>query len=168
MDDVLTVKLAGTEDAEALAEILTSGVNNKVAHGDMAWGTEPYTAEELRERVAKGRTYIAKLGDEPVGTFALLWEDERVWGEQPPVAGYLHQLAVKDGYRGMHLGRRLLDWAGHYVAQSGRQLLRIDFPPDNVGLKTYYEKLGFKWIKDSEVSTPHTTYSAALYERPAQ
>ncbi len=162
----ITVEVAKHEDAEALADILSSGVKNKVAHGDMAWGNEPYTPEELRERIDHGNTYIARIGNEPVGTLLLIWDDQMTWGEQPAIAAYVHQLAVKDGYRGMNLGGKLLDWAGQQAASSGRELLRIDIPPVNDGLKRYYENLGFTWVKNREIHAPHATYEAALYERP--
>lgn len=164
--DALSVKVAKTEDAEALAEILSSGVRNKVAHGDMAWGTEPYTGEELLGRIEKGSTYVAKLGNQPVGTLVMIWDDETTWGEQPPIAAYVHQLAIKDGYTGMDLGRQLLDWAGQQAANNGKEFLRIDFPPDNESLKSYYENLGFQWVENREISAPHGAYNAALYERP--
>lgn len=78
----------------------------------------------------------------------------------------MHQLAVKEGYRGQDLGKQLLDWAGQQAANNGRGLLRIDFSPENDGLKAYYEKLGFKWVQNREIHAPHATYTAALYERP--
>lgn len=166
--DAITVEVARSEDAEVLAEILSSGVKNKLAHGDGSWGTEPYTAEELRERIKKGHTYIAKAGGEPVGTLLLIWEDELMWGDQPPVAAYVHQLAVKDGYRGKDLGKQLLDWASQQASNNGRDLLRVDFSAENEGLKSYYEDLGFSWVQDREVNAPHETYVAALYERPTE
>lgn len=161
----LSIDIAKAEDSEVLAEILSSGVRNKVAHGDMAWGAEPYTSEELREQIEKGNTYIARLGSQPVGTLLLIWEDEMTWGEQPPTAAYVHQLAIKDGYRGMGLGKQLLDWAGQQAANNGRTLLRIDFPPENDGLKSYYENLGFRWVQNRKIHAPHATYTTALYER---
>ncbi len=164
---VVMVEAAKPEDAQAMAEILTSAAQNKVAHGDMAWGTDPYTAEELRERIENGSAYIARLGNVPVGTLLLLWEDEMIWGQQPPVAAYVHQLAIKDGYRGMDLGQQLLDWASQQAANNGREFLRIDFRPENDGLRAYYEKLGFKLVQNRDVYAPHETYTAALYERPA-
>jgi ribosomal protein S18 acetylase RimI-like enzyme len=163
--ELISVEVARPVDAEAVAAILTSSLEHKVAHGDMAWGTEPYTVDELQERIAKGNTYIARVGGVPVGTLLLIWEDELVWGEQPPIAAYVHSLAVKDGYRGMDLGKQLIDWADQRAASEGRELLRIDFPPENDGLRAYYEKLGFTWVQDKQVTTPHKTYTATLYER---
>lgn len=162
----ITVAVAKPEDAEILANILTSGVQNKVAHGDMVWGSEPYTADELSDRIDKGNTYLAKIGDELVGTLMIIWSDEMTWGEQPAIAAYVHQIVVKDGYRGINLGSQLLDWAGQQAAKKGRTLLRIDVPAGNAGLKSYYKKLGFKWVQDKEVHSPNETYTVSLYERP--
>lgn len=159
------IRKAELADAAPLAEILTQAMKYKIAHADSAWGSEPYTADELHSRIAKGNTYTAWLGDTVVGTLLLLWEDEMMWGKQPPIAAYVHQLAVKDGHRGQDLGKQLLDWASQQAADQGRELLRIDFPPENDGLRAYYEKLGFKYVEDREIHAPRAIYNAALYER---
>lgn len=161
----LMIRKAGLADAEPLAEILTQATQYKIAHGDNAWGSEPYTAEELEARIAKGNTYAAWLGDTIVGTMLFLWEDEMMWGKQPPVAAYVHQLATRDGYRGQNIGGQMLDWASQQAADNGRQLLRIDFPPQNDGLRQYYEGLGFQFVENRLIEAPHATYTAALYER---
>jgi ribosomal protein S18 acetylase RimI-like enzyme len=164
----LNIRKATLNDAKALAEILTQAVSYKLSLGDKAWGNEPYTPQEVEGRIKKGHTYTALLDDEIVGTFMFLWEDEMMWGKQPPVAAYVHQLAIKDGYHGQSIGRELLDWAGKEAAREGRKLLRIDFPPQNAGLKKYYEKLGFKFVSERLINAPHATYTAALYERPVE
>jgi hypothetical protein len=65
----------------------------------------------------------------------------------------------------MDLGKQLLDWASQQAAEQDRGLLRIDFPPENDGLRAYYEKLDFKFVQNREIHAPHATYTAALYER---
>lgn len=163
----LAVRVAQPEDAEALAELMNQAMQYKLKHGDKAWTDVPYSVKELQPRIEKGHTYIARLGDEIVGTLVLLWEDERAWGKQPPHAAYVHQLAVKDGYHGYNLGGQLLDWAGQQAVAKGREFLRVDLPPDNEGLKAYYEKQGFTWVKNREIHADWGDYTAALYERPA-
>lgn len=162
----LTIRKATMNNAAALAEILTQAMRYKQSLGDNAWGDEPYTIDELKPRITKGNTYTAWLSDELVGTLIFLLEDEMMWGKQPPVAAYVHQLAIKDGYHGQGIGGQLLNWAALKAAKQGRDLLRIDFPPHNDGLKQYYEKLGFKFVMNREINAPHATYTAALYERP--
>lgn len=162
----LDIRQARLEEAEIMAQILTDAVNYKMAHDDKVWGDEPYTATEVEGRISDGTAYIAWLDDTAVATFMLTWQDEMVWGKQPPVAGYVHQLAVSDGYHGQGIGGEVLDWAGKRVAEEGRQFLRIDFQPLNLGLKSYYEKMGFRWVRDQEVKAPQGVYTASLYERP--
>lgn len=161
----LQIKPAAEHDAEIMAQILTEAMQYKLAHGDKAWGDEPYTPQELQKPISEGKAYIAWLDGKAVGAFILTWDDEMIWGQQPPVAGYVHQLAVSEAYHGQKIGEQLLDWADKKVAEKGRDLLRLDTKPYNTGLKTYYEKLGFRWVKDREVKAPQQTYTAALYER---
>lgn len=162
----VAVQPARPEDAEALAGILTSGVISKVARGDMAWGENPFSTIKALERIAKGNTYIGRIGQTPVGTFSIDAEDTLVWGQQPSNAAYVHQLAVNDKYRGMNLGKQLLDLASQEVARMGKTLLRLDVPAENEGLKSYYESQGFTWVENRVVSTGRGDYTAALYERP--
>ena len=164
----LSIRKSTLDDAPILAEILTQAMNYKLSLGDKAWGDQPYTPQEVQSRIVKGHTYTALIDDEIVGTLMFLWEDEMMWGKQPPVAAYVHQLAIKDGYHGQGIGGKLLDWASNKAAKEGRKLLRVDFPPQNAGLKKYYEKLGFKFVKKRLIHAPHASYTAALYERPVE
>lgn len=114
-----------------------------------------------------GDTHVAWLGDVPVATLSLLWSDEMMWGRQPPVAAYVHQLAIRDGYRGLGIGAEVLNWAGGRAAESHRSLLRIDFPPENDGLRRYYRRIGFEWVSDRVIRGQRRTYTAALWQRPS-
>lgn len=162
----LIVRKARPEDAEALAEVLTQAMHYKLARNDTAWDSVPYSVEELQEQIVKGNTYAVWLDGTLVATLRLLWENEMMWGDQPPIAAYAHQLAVKDGYHGHNIGSQLLDWAGQQAAAKGRKLLRIDFRPSNSSLKAYYVKHGFQFVKNRKIHAPHATYTAVLYERP--
>ena len=161
----IEVKPAQLVDAQALADVLTEATQYKLAHNDKAWGSEPYTVEEVTERISEGNTYAAWSGTTLVGTVMFLWEDEMTWGHQPPVAGYLHQAAIKDGFHGLGYGKQIFDWAADEVAAKGRTLLRLICRPDNLSLRKYYESLNFIYVKDRKIHAPDKTYTAALYER---
>ncbi len=162
----LLVRKARLEEAEALAGILTQAMEFKLSRQDKAWGSHRYTTEELRERISKGNTYAVWADKTLVATLLLLWEDEMMWGKQPPDAVYVHQLAIAEGQHGKDIGGELLDWAGEQAVKQGRRFLRLDCPPSNKGLRKYYEKQGFTWVQDRQIHAPQATYMAALYERP--
>lgn len=162
---MIEIQKASAEDADTLAAILTEAKQLKISLNDDAWASRDFTPELLREWIEEGNTYSVRLNGRIVATFALTWEDT-TWGQQPPVAGYIHKLAVNGDVRGKGIGGDILNWASIQIMKKGRQLLRLDFPRENSGLKTYYERHGFKWVRDEKVIRPNKIYLESLYERP--
>lgn len=168
--DKLSFQPASEADIPVITDVLTDATQYKLKHADSSWGTEGWFQHEIQERMDDGNLfYLVKLNDEVVGTASLSWQDERNWGKQPDNAGYLHQLAVKDGYHGQNLGSQIIDRLGAEVLSNGRQFLRLDCNAQNAELCAYYEKLGFEQVgtntrPDNELGT----YQSALYERPVQ
>ncbi|CAN5762755.1 hypothetical protein BH18ACT11_BH18ACT11_13780 [soil metagenome] len=89
--------------------------------------------------------YLAVLGGQAVGTFALQWSDEETWGRVPDNAGYVHGLAVRREFAGMDLGCELLGWTENRVFRSGRKYLRLDCTAGNEALNEYYRHAGFTY-----------------------
>jgi ribosomal protein S18 acetylase RimI-like enzyme len=128
------------------------------ARGIEQW-PDPYPADWVEPSIRRGETYLAHEGDDVVGTITLRWEDPVFWGEQPPVAGYVHGVAVRREFAGQ--GPRLLEWADGQVAAAGRELLRLDCRTDNEKLRGYYEGHGFAYRGDTTVAD----FRTSLYER---
>ena len=161
----LDIKNATKSDAKLLAEILTEATQYKLERGDETWGSEPYSSQEAAELIALGPTYLVYKDSKVVGTFALLWDDEKNWGKQPPIAGYLCRMAVRRGAHGQGLGQQIIAWALKEVASKDRQFLRLDCSAHNAELCTYYEKQSFVQVATKQ-SPRNKDYLAALYERP--
>jgi len=157
----ITVRRAGPADEAAVLGLLETAATWLWARGVRQWEPGSFTAATAGV-AAPGRTaYLAEVGGQPAGTFALLWADPDVWGEQPPNAGYLHSLAVDRAFAGQGLGAALLDAAADQVRAAGRAYLRLDCWAGNTMLRGYYAGLGF--TPRGEVYM--TTFSAALFER---
>jgi ribosomal protein S18 acetylase RimI-like enzyme len=156
---------ATEKDIPVLAAILTEANQYKLDREDRAWGTEPFSEEEVKHYMANSTTYVVYLGAEPVGTFALRWDDERIWGEQPSDAGYLHRLAIKQVAHGQNLGEQIIAMAEQEVSKNNRQYLRLDCAEENKKLCAYYEKRGFIKVGRKEVISQGIKYIAALYEK---
>jgi GNAT superfamily N-acetyltransferase len=121
---------------------------------------DPFPRLRVDEAFERGDLYVARSGGEIAATFTLQWEDELFWGPQPPVAGYIHAVAVRREHAG--LGRELIEWAVRAVRDSGRAYLRLDCMRDNARIREYYEALGFQHRGDTVVGGH---LDASLYER---
>ncbi len=162
--EALSIDLARHNEAAQISRVLGDATIRKVTYGDMSWGSEGWSEDDSSELISRSPTYAVRLDGEIVGTVGLQWEDASIWGDQPPVAGYIHRLAIKDGFHGLGLGEQVLNWAQAEAAKKGRSLLRLDCSTDNPKLCAYYEKLGFV-----QVGTKHRegdgVSPTALYER---
>lgn len=150
-------------DASVVASILTDAVGRKQKYDDHAWGSGVYSEEEVLSLMNQSPAYIAYVDGEPVGTVALQWDDESVWGVQPPNAGYIHRLAVREGIKTKGVGSQIIDWASDQVAKRHRQFLRLDCNIQNTKLCAYYDKQGFTRADIRRRS--EDGYVTALYER---
>ena len=161
----LRVRRAITEELPAISSILYYAVHAKMHHGDLNWGDKAYGSDELSAQITAGVVYVALLGDDIVGTFRMEWQDDGMWGAQPPIAGYVQRFAVASGYRGQRLGSRIFDLAAQVVERQGRQYVRLTCPIGNEKLRAYHESNGFLRA-DGKASPVHPAYAAAYYEKP--
>lgn len=129
--------------ALAIVAILTDATQYKLRRGDMAWGQQGPTERAVQEQLSRRETYVALRDNDVIATFRLQWEDKHYWGDQPPVAGYMHGLAVREDAHGKAVGAQLVAWAAQEVSKRGRQYLRLDCDARNFALCRYYDRLGF-------------------------
>jgi ribosomal protein S18 acetylase RimI-like enzyme len=141
--NALEVRQAHPDDLDEVVAILSEAARWLLERGIYQW-PDPFPRDRTAELVDGGEFYLALVDGEPAATFALLWSDPSFWGEQPPLAGYVHAIAVRRSYAGQRLGEKLLDWADERIAAAGREFLRLDCMSDNAVLREYYERLGFE------------------------
>jgi GNAT superfamily N-acetyltransferase len=138
------VRPAGPNDLERVLEILSECSLWERAHGISDPWPYPFPAERVRIGLDHGEVFLAYADpDSAVATVNLSWEDPRFWGEQPPVAGYVHRLAVRPSHAGRSIGRWLIEWAAERVRERGRGFLRLDCLAANSRLCRYYTDQGF-------------------------
>jgi ribosomal protein S18 acetylase RimI-like enzyme len=157
----VNVRAASPDDLAEVLSILSEAARRPVAAALGQW-PDPFPAERALPALERGDTYLAQVDGEAVGTLMLQWDDPAYWGQQPPVAGYLHRLAVRSSYAGRGLGGELLSWADGEIAARARTLLRLACMTDNPALRQYYERAGFRHCGDVVVRER----SSSRYERP--
>lgn len=154
-----------TEDnVTEITAVLNSATQYKIAHGDVAWGTRGWAEKNVMGTLSTSDVYVIKKNEEIVGTFALQWEDEQYWGAQPTVAGYIHRLAIKDGFRGKGIGEFAINWSVEKVVSENREYLRLDCDANNSSLCAYYEKQKFTRVGIKPMPE-YGDYIASLYQR---
>ena len=154
----MRLERAHKNEVEVVLEVLSESARWLTSRGIEQW-PDPFPRDPVERSIARGETFLVRVGDEVAGTVTLRWSDPLFWGEQAPVAGYVHALAVRREFAG--LGAKVLDWAGEEVREAGRRLLRLDCRSENAGLRQYYERHGFLHRGDTVVEDSQTS----LYER---
>jgi ribosomal protein S18 acetylase RimI-like enzyme len=163
-----SIRRATAADIPALTQIRNDAHAKKVAHGDYAWGKEGdgFSETWVRNNVSQREMYVVELDGTLVGTFVLDLDDERHWGSQEPIAGYVHGLCVRQGFNGRGLGNFMLDWCANKVSGMNRRFVRLDCAAHNAKLCAYYESLGF--IRAGLYPEPESDgYVWSLYEKSA-
>nr|WP_241238508.1 GNAT family N-acetyltransferase [Burkholderia gladioli] len=98
--------------------------------------------------------YVVELEGTPVATFSLVLDEDKHWGPQEPIAGYVHGLSVRKGFNGRGLGSFMLDWCGNKISALNRRFIRLDCAVHNAMLCAYSESLGF--IRVGQYAEPKT------------
>lgn len=123
--------------------------------------TLPDAAREIRRKVFteeqgfqnefdpidKVAAHLVLLGDEPIGTCRVFFDEERN-------CCILGRLAVLKAYRGQGIGRILVSHAQAYARELGGKVLRLHA---QCRITPFYEKLGFSPFGeiDYEEDCPH-------------
>jgi ribosomal protein S18 acetylase RimI-like enzyme len=149
---------ARAEELDEAVAVLSEAAAWLRSRGIDQW-PHPYPAEWVAASIEHGETYLARENGAVAGTITLRWADRAFWGDQPPVAGYVHGLAVRREFAGR--GPELLEWAAGHVRAAGREFVRLDCRTDNAALRGYYERHGFEHRGDTVVADFRTN----LYER---
>jgi GNAT superfamily N-acetyltransferase len=133
--------------------------------------------DRVEHSLAEGKTWLALIvcpdpvrpAVLPVATATIertanpaVWTNPEVTAEP---AVYLGRLVTAKGFGGLHIGARILDWAGqHGVDNYGAHWIRIDVWTSNTALHEYYEKRGFE---DCGLVPDEKYPSRKLFQRPA-
>lgn len=130
---------------------------------------DPVPDSVIEADVDRGGLFVVRSGRDLAATISLARSDLDTWGQQPADALYVHRLAVAQRHRGARLGAELLRWASDHAVQHGCTWLRLDCAADNPGLRRFYEREGFFYVRDQMVQAPDRArrFRVSLYQRPA-
>lgn len=138
----LTVRLARTEDAAAIANIYNQGIEERIA----TFETEPRTAEQieqqLREKGEKYPTVVVERDGELIA-----WASAGPYRSRPCYAGVAeHSVYVDRAARDAGAGRAALEALFQTYEQRGFWKLVSRIFPENTASIALHERTGFRIV----------------------
>ena len=158
---ILSLTRAEVADAETVLTVIHEATMWLLSRGIRQWEPGAYPRRMVEVGIASGELFVLRRGLEIVGTVRLQWEDADVWGEQPPIAGYVHTLTIRRSVGGSGVGAAMMGWCDERAREAGRSLMRLDCAGGNVGLCAYYERLGYRRVGERRWGN----WLAGLYEK---
>ncbi|MEV5613018.1 N-acetyltransferase [Streptomyces sp. NPDC052225] len=162
----LSFRSADTGDLGTLVALYDGAARWMAERGIDQWKPGEKDEEHFRLRMKEGEVWLAQCAGGVVGAYELWWTDEPAWGEQPPVAGYVHRLMVRrDAPAGT--GAELLAHAERRIGDAGRVLCRLDCVSTNPRLRTYYEGRGYAVVGEQPFKSGAggSSYAVTLMEK---
>ncbi len=164
----LEFRLATEADCSTLVALRDGAARWMVAHGIEQWKPGEMDEDHFRLRMKEGEVWLAEVGSGLiVGGWELWWEDRAAWGEQLPVAGYVHRLMVDRAATALGTGRAMLAQAELRIAEAGRELCRLDCVSHSAPLRAYYEAAGYTVVGGQPFKDggSGSTYGVTLLEK---
>ncbi len=159
----LYVRRARPNDLGIITRMIDDAKARLRALGTDQWSTDWADTQgrsrhdRVKHSLVNGKTWVAMFAYQhksqpvvlPVATVTIektanpaVWTNSEATAEP---AVYLGRLVTAEGLGGLHIGSRMLDWAGQHSAESyGAKWIRIDVWTSNKALHEYYEKRGFE------------------------
>ena len=142
----VTIAAAERADLDAVMELLREARSWHQENGVDVW--REFDAARIAADIEAGRVYIAWTAAGICGTVTLMESDALVWAEEDGNALYVHKLAVGRRQAGRGIGAQMLRWARNSARVKGKRCLRLDTWDGNRKMREYYEKQGFRHVRD--------------------
>lgn len=137
---------ATSTDFDAVMQLLSDARRWHQGRGVDVW--QPFDPAQIARDISEGRVYVAKIDGWVCGTVTLAESDPLVWGADGGEALYVHKLASSRTSPGIGIGAELIRWARAEAKRRGKNWLRLDTWSGNRGMREYYERQGFRHVRD--------------------
>lgn len=144
LETLLRVRQVEIADAPVVSKILKDAARWLLSKAIDQWHPHHFRDERLSPQVASGEFWVGEVEGAPTGVFRLLWSDPILWRGHR--AGYIHNVAVAEGWHGKGIGRLLLAEAERLIAERGRGIARLDCMLGNERLRGYYLEAGYRHV----------------------
>ena len=160
-----------SDDLHALTALLHRAYAPLGAAG-MNFTAVDQTVEQTRERVGRGRCFVAERDGTVIGTVTVdgafdpnkhLWARATPWFFRADVA-HLHQYAVDPAAQGAGVGVALLAACEAWAQEQGHRAIALDTAVPATHLRQRYERAGFRTV--DEVQWGGKVYRSVIMVKP--
>lgn len=164
--DALTVETATAADVPAAQSLIEGARQWLRSQGTDQW-QDPVPDAVLVRDAEQGSLFVVRQDEVVMAMVTVSDSDSETWGVESSPAVYVHRLAVTQTHRGSRLGQRLLAWVEERAVDRGVGFVRLDCATDNPGLRRFYERQGFRHVRDVMVTALDggRQLASSLYER---
>jgi putative acetyltransferase len=136
----IRIREATPGDAEAVAAVLAAAFREfEPLYTPGAFRATVLSADEVRRRLAEGRTWLAEYGHSVVGTVSAVGRGDAL---------YVRSMAVSPNARGRGVASRLLATIEAFALAHGFRRLELSTTPFLRAAITLYERAGFRFGGD--------------------
>ncbi len=138
----MNVKPASIGDLSRIQEAYAEGRRRQQERGTLVW--PEFLDASLISEVRARKLFRVMDNDAMVGTFAIAYEDQAVWGDRERGAHvYLHRIARSPWSTSRGLLQSVVGWACAHSRELQREGIRMDTAAASSHLVAYYEQAGF-------------------------
>jgi hypothetical protein len=138
----MDIEPANADDLSRIQEAYAEGRRRQQERGTLVW--PEFSDASLLAEIRARKLFRVMDHDAMVGTFAIAYEDQAVWGDRERGAHvYLHRIARRASGKSRGLLPSVVDWACAHGRELQREGIRMDTAAESSQLVAYYEQAGF-------------------------
>lgn len=135
-----------------------------VDSGQMMWGPDTLTADNLIDEYTRNNCYVMYADGEPAATFILQWEDPLYYADvRANTAGLIHKVAVRRRFAGQNLFQPMLDFCQKECLKRDIHEVQLETDATRPPLMRFYERYGFRPTYQKEIEEFGQTFLCQYY-----
>ena len=147
---------AKSNDLEIAIELLQSAALTLAKKNISQWDYWMHPPLEkiiwLKEGFKRKEFYLIKTSiGKLIGMVRIMNKDLIYWGEMNDKAIYVHSLIIKEEFKGLEIGQKVIDEIKEKAKKKDIRLIRLDCDNSNKKLCKYYENIGFKKVGEKQL-----------------
>lgn len=130
-----------------IRDLLVTAHKRNIEKG-MTMNTTTMSGEDLKKHLGEeGRCFVAFCGDQLVGTTSVCISKGKKWFDKGKTISKGAMSAILPKYQGMGILEEMNELRDAYIAEKGVQVMEGDTPEDNMVVRKFVARNGFKEVR---------------------